>query len=71
VIPRFVSIILTGERPDLYGDGNQSRGISFTSAMLADANLLSRGPNRESRVGRSIRSGEADDVERNLLADAA
>lgn len=39
VIPRFVSMILSGERPVIYGDGNQSRDFVFVGDV-ADANLL-------------------------------
>jgi len=39
VIPRFVSMILTGERPIIYGDGNQSRDFVYVGDV-ADANLL-------------------------------
>jgi nucleoside-diphosphate-sugar epimerase len=39
VIPRFVSMILSGERPIIYGDGNQSRDFVYVGDV-ADANLL-------------------------------
>jgi nucleoside-diphosphate-sugar epimerase len=39
VIPRFVSMILTGERPVIYGDGQQSRDFVFVRD-IAKANLL-------------------------------
>ena len=39
VIPRFVSMILSGERPIIYGDGRQSRDFVFVSDV-AKANLL-------------------------------
>lgn len=39
VIPRFVSMILSGERPIIYGDGNQSRDFVFVRDV-ALANLL-------------------------------
>jgi UDP-glucose 4-epimerase len=39
VIPRFVSMILSGERPIIYGDGNQSRDFVFVGDV-ARANLL-------------------------------
>lgn len=39
VIPRFVSMILSGERPIIYGDGQQSRDFVFVSDV-AKANLL-------------------------------
>ncbi len=39
VIPRFVSMILSGERPVIYGDGQQSRDFVFVSDV-ARANVL-------------------------------
>jgi len=39
VIPRFVSMILSGNRPIIYGDGQQSRDFVFVSDV-AKANLL-------------------------------
>ncbi len=39
VIPRFVSMILSGQRPIIYGDGNQSRDFVFVGDV-AQANLL-------------------------------
>jgi UDP-glucose 4-epimerase len=39
VIPRFVSMILSGERPIIYGDGRQSRDFVFVSDVC-QANLL-------------------------------
>ncbi len=39
VIPRFVSMILSGNRPVIYGDGQQSRDFVFVSDV-AKANLL-------------------------------
>ncbi|NND96903.1 MAG: SDR family oxidoreductase [Pirellulaceae bacterium] len=39
VIPRFVSMILSGERPIIYGDGQQSRDFVFVQDV-ALANLL-------------------------------
>jgi nucleoside-diphosphate-sugar epimerase len=39
VIPRFVSMILSGDRPIIYGDGSQSRDFVFVRDV-AKANLL-------------------------------
>ena len=39
VIPRFVSMILSGNRPIIYGDGQQSRDFVFVSDVVR-ANLL-------------------------------
>jgi len=39
VIPLFVAALLRGERPTIYGDGEQSRDFTFVG-NVADANLL-------------------------------
>ena len=39
VIPRFVSMILSGQRPIIYGDGQQSRDFVFVTDV-AKANLM-------------------------------
>ena len=39
VIPKFVSMILSGERPVIYGDGQQSRDFVFVKDVV-QANLL-------------------------------
>jgi nucleoside-diphosphate-sugar epimerase len=39
VIPRFVSMILSGKRPIIYGDGHQSRDFIYVK-NVAEANLL-------------------------------
>ncbi len=39
VIPRFVSMILAGQRPIIYGDGHQSRDFVYVQNVV-DANLL-------------------------------
>jgi len=39
VIPRFVSMILSGQRPIIYGDGNQSRDFVYVQNVVV-ANLL-------------------------------
>ena len=42
VIPRFFQALLTGERPTIYGDGEQSRDFTAVSDAVA-ANLLAAG----------------------------
>jgi nucleoside-diphosphate-sugar epimerase len=42
VIPRFLSALLRGERPVIYGDGRQSRDFTFVSDVV-EANLLALG----------------------------
>jgi len=39
VISRFISALLNGERPTIYGDGEQSRDFTYVS-NVTDANLL-------------------------------
>jgi nucleoside-diphosphate-sugar epimerase len=39
VLPRFVTALLAGKRPVLYGDGEQSRDFTYVSNVV-DANLL-------------------------------
>src|SRR5262249_40044323 len=39
VIPKFVSMMLTGERPRIFGDGKQSRDFTYV-ANVVDGNLL-------------------------------
>jgi nucleoside-diphosphate-sugar epimerase len=39
VIPRFITALLHGERPTIYGDGSQSRDFTFV-ANVVQANLL-------------------------------
>jgi UDP-glucose 4-epimerase len=39
VIPKFISSIMNGESPTIYGDGNQSRDFTFVKNVV-DANIL-------------------------------
>ncbi len=39
VIPKFISLMLKGERPTIYGDGKQSRDFTYVSNVV-NANLL-------------------------------
>lgn len=39
VIPKFIKAILTGKRPVIYGDGNQSRDFTYISNVV-EGNLL-------------------------------
>src|SRR6266480_6797455 len=43
VISRFISALLNGERPVIYGDGEQSRDFTYVSNVV-DANLLAAEP---------------------------
>ncbi len=50
VIPRFITAILSGEQPVVYGDGRQSRDFTFV-ANVVHANLLAaEAPNVAGRV---------------------
>lgn len=50
VIPRFITAILSGEQPVVYGDGRQSRDFTFV-ANVVHANLLAaEAPNAAGRV---------------------
>ncbi|MFW5692913.1 MAG: NAD-dependent epimerase/dehydratase family protein, partial [Thermoguttaceae bacterium] len=50
VIPRFITAILSGEQPVVYGDGRQSRDFTFV-ANVVHANLLAAdAPNVAGRV---------------------
>lgn len=40
VIPKFITAMLKGERPTIYGDGEQSRDFTFVTNVV-EANLLS------------------------------
>lgn len=51
VIPRFVSMVLSGERPVIYGDGHQSRDFVYVGDV-ADANLLAA--TRDGVAGRTF-----------------
>ena len=42
VIPKFITKLLAGERPTIYGDGSQSRDFTYV-ADVAAANLLAGG----------------------------
>jgi len=42
VVPRFITAILRGERPTIYGDGLQSRDFTFVENVVA-ANLMAAG----------------------------
>jgi UDP-glucose 4-epimerase len=50
VIPLFVAALLRGERPTIYGDGEQSRDFTFVG-NVATANLLAADANAETVSG--------------------
>ena len=59
VIPRFVSMILAGDRPRIFGDGEQSRDFVYVGDV-AKANLLAAtiqgAPGKTFNVGRGQRT---------------
>jgi nucleoside-diphosphate-sugar epimerase len=46
VIPRFVTAALTGQRPQVFGDGEQTRDFCYIDNVVA-ANLLAAGSNQK------------------------
>jgi UDP-glucose 4-epimerase len=50
VVPRFVTAMLDGERPVVYGDGLQSRDFTYVENVV-DANMLAMTAPAESAVG--------------------
>src|SRR5262249_48838013 len=66
VISRFVSSLIQGRRPVIYGDGEQSRDFTYISNVV-DANL--RAAESSSAVGQVINVGNGARVTlNNLLA---
>jgi UDP-glucose 4-epimerase len=65
VIPKFIAAVAAGERPTIYGDGEQSRDFTYI-ANVVDANLrAARVPAAAGRVF-NIASGRAITVNRML-----
>jgi UDP-glucose 4-epimerase len=64
VISRFISALLSGERPTIYGDGEQSRDFTYVSNVI-DANL--RAAESSQAVGRVINIATGDRVTLNGL----
>jgi len=60
VIPRFVSAILSGQQPVIYGDGEQSRDFTFI-ANVVQANLLAaQAPGVSGKVYNAACGGSTD-----------
>ncbi|MGZ5301803.1 MAG: NAD-dependent epimerase/dehydratase family protein [Actinomycetota bacterium] len=55
VVPRFIAACLTGERPTIYGDGEQARDFTFIDDVV-EANLLAARAPDEAR-GRAFNIG--------------
>ncbi|HEX5706455.1 MAG TPA: SDR family oxidoreductase [Pyrinomonadaceae bacterium] len=67
VISRFVSALSTGERPVIYGDGEQSRDFTYVSNAV-DANL--RAAESSGAVGQVINVANGERTTLNELLDA-
>jgi len=66
VIPKFVTALLKGERPVIYGTGEQSRDFTFVENVVS-ANLLSA--NSEKGFGEVINVGCGEQISLNQLLD--
>lgn len=64
VISRFVSALQSGERPVIYGDGEQSRDFTYISNVV-DANL--RAAESSAAIGKTINIGNGKSVTINEL----
>src|SRR5262245_29480720 len=71
VIPRFVQACLTGERPVIYGDGEQARDFTYVDDVV-EANLLAAQMPEDAR-GRVLNAGggRAPTTVNDLLAAVA
>src|ERR1043165_5355333 len=67
VISRFMNALLTGEQPVIYGDGEQSRDVTYISNVV-DANL--RAAESRSAVGEIINIANGDRTTLNELLEA-
>jgi UDP-N-acetylglucosamine/UDP-N-acetylgalactosamine 4-epimerase len=66
VIPRFFKAVLNGERPTIYGDGEQTRDFTYVTDVVS-ANLLALAA-EECRCGRSYNIAGGKPVSVNELA---
>ena len=66
VISRFISSLLSGERPTIYGDGEQSRDFTYISNVV-DANI--RAAESVSAVGKVINIANGERVTLNSLLE--
>lgn len=71
VFPRFVSALLRGDRPEIYGDGEQTRDFTFIDDVVS-ANLLAAvaGPEADGEAF-NVGGGEAKSVNELLRTLAA
>jgi nucleoside-diphosphate-sugar epimerase len=65
VIPKFISLMLNGERPVIYGDGEQSRDFTFVHNAVQANILATKGDTN----GEAFNIGCADRVTVNELVD--
>lgn len=65
VIPKFISLMLNGERPVIYGDGEQSRDFTFVDNAVQANILATRGDTN----GEAFNVGCADRITVNELVD--
>ena len=65
VIPRFISAILKGKRPMIYGDGEQTRDFTYVKDVV-EANILAM---RKGRKGEVYNIGRGERVTINALAE--
>ena len=66
VISRFISALLSGERPVIYGDGEQSRDFTYIDNVV-EANL--RAAETEKGIGQIINIANGERVTLNQLLD--
>src|SRR6266568_571573 len=66
VISRFISALLSGERPVIYGDGEQSRDFTYIDNVV-EANL--RAAKTEKGIGQIINIANGERVTLNQLLD--
>jgi nucleoside-diphosphate-sugar epimerase len=66
VISRFISALLGGERPVIYGDGEQSRDFTYIENVV-DANL--RASESTQAIGQVINIANGERISLNQLLD--
>jgi len=66
VISRFISMLLAGQQPTIYGDGEQSRDFTYVSNVI-DANL--RAVESTAAVGKVINIANGERVTLNALLE--
>src|ERR1700686_831382 len=66
VISRFISALLSGDRPMIYGDGEQSRDFTYV-ANVVDANM--RAAETETGIGQVINIANGQRITLNQLLD--